>query len=514
MQYIKAKNRQLFCGDTPIVLKGFGLGGWLLPEGYMWKFFTKCDRPRRIEQMILDLCGKDYAERFWPQYYSRYITEKDIRFIAGQGFNSVRLPINARHYTEHLPYIDALIQWCREYGVYVIIDMHAAPGGQTGQNIDDTENDSPELFTKEKYRKELVVLWKDIAARYADEPAVAGYGLLNEPLPDFWSQYKEALMPLYDELIAAIREIDQKHMIILEGTHWSSDFSVFDHWQPSGGEDNLLLEFHKYWNNPDKDSIQSFLDRREKMNLPLFMGEGGENNGNWYTGAFPLYERLNISWSFWSYKKMSNTNSRISFPVPDGWQKLLDYLDGGEKQSASEAIAIFDGFLNAVTDTTVNTPVINALKREAPVSIPCEFYDGFEVGKPRPEGAILNVQDTVNIQFADGHKGMPDYKRYNGEPQPESENLVVILQEKEWLEYRIHVPEDKSYWITVRTQSAAGMLELTCGDFSQLFLSCETAGRFSCRLPLKEGWYTIRLICKEGKAALDTIEISEAERLK
>lgn len=506
MNYIQAKGKQLYSGEEPVLLRGFGLGGWLLPEGYMWKFYTKCDRPRRIEEMITELCGQDYADTFWTRYCDRYITKSDVALIASEGFNSVRLPINARHYREHLPYIDALIDWCREYGVYVILDMHAAPGGQTGQNIDDTENDMPELFTEEKYRMELISLWRDIAARYRDEPVVAGYDLLNEPLPDWWSRYNVLLMPLYGELIASIREIDTNHLIILEGAHWASDFSVFADWEPPAGETNLLLQFHKYWNNPDAASLEPFLAQRDRLGLPLFMGEGGENNSDWYTGAFPLYERLGISWSFWSYKKMDNTNSPISFPVPEGWQRLLAYLDGGEAPSKAEAAGIYDRFLDATTDTSVNTQVLKALKREAPLAIPCEFYDGFSVAKPHKPGAELNAQDHVNIIFADGHRGIPDYKRYNGEPQPDSENIIVLLEQNEWLEYRFTAPESRSYTIDVTTLPAEGVLEIRCGDVSQSY-TCNNADSLSCSVLLEEGPHTVRLHCKEGKAALDTVGI-------
>ena len=41
-----------------IYLKGVGLGNWLLPEGYMWKFGGLGDRPRKIEKLVSDLLGE------------------------------------------------------------------------------------------------------------------------------------------------------------------------------------------------------------------------------------------------------------------------------------------------------------------------------------------------------------------------------------------------------------------------------------------------------------------------
>ena len=65
-----------------IYLKGVGLGNWLLPEGYMWKFGNLGDRPRKIEKVIVDLIGNEKAQNFWKAYRQNYITEADIKRIA------------------------------------------------------------------------------------------------------------------------------------------------------------------------------------------------------------------------------------------------------------------------------------------------------------------------------------------------------------------------------------------------------------------------------------------------
>src|SRR6185312_6980364 len=149
-----------------IYLKGVGLGNWLLPEGYMWKFGGLGDRPRKIEKVVADLVGNEKAERFWRAYRQNYITEADIQRIAEVGFNCVRLPVNARLLLTEgenpvfieggFQLIDSLVSWCKKHKVYIILDMHAAPGGQTGANIDDSRNDVPELFIDKKYQDELV----------------------------------------------------------------------------------------------------------------------------------------------------------------------------------------------------------------------------------------------------------------------------------------------------------------------------------------------------------------------
>ncbi|MBK7635287.1 MAG: cellulase family glycosylhydrolase [Saprospiraceae bacterium] len=141
-----------------VFLKGVGLGNWLLPEGYMWKFGKLGDRPRTIEKVISELIGKEKSVEFWKVYRNNYITEDDIKRIAELGFNSVRPALNSRlfltegenpvYVEEGFLLIDNLISWCKKYGIYVIIDMHGAQGGQTGANIDDSPNNLPELLLK------------------------------------------------------------------------------------------------------------------------------------------------------------------------------------------------------------------------------------------------------------------------------------------------------------------------------------------------------------------------------
>lgn len=520
VNFIRRKDRFLFCGEQLIRLRGFGLGGWLLPEGYMWKLYTKCDRPRRMENLIEELCGREYAELFWEKYYSSYITENDIRLIADQGFNSVRLPLNARHLYEHqngkirwkeagFSSINLLIEWCRKYEIYIILDMHGAPGGQTGTNIDDSENDQPELFIKRQYQLDLIDLWTEIAARYANEPIIAGYDLLNEPLPNWFSSYNDQVVPLYKELIQAIRSVDNHHLIIMEGVHWATDFSIFDSVEVEKLDDNVLLQFHKYWSPPDQESLQYFLDYSKKLNLPLFMGEGGENNLMWYSAIFPLYDRLNISWSFWTYKKMDCTNSPVSFIIPPGWEQLIEYIEGKRMLSKQEATEIFNHFLQCIQTPTIHHSVFQSLQCQAPVRIHCEFYGDYSINRPRQRGANLRSVDPVNILFENGKEAVPDYKRYGGEAEPVEENVIVKIHEGESLTYEFKTDKaSESIQFSIRAQGK-GKLQLTCeNEQSTRNVGSEWSYvTFPTFIIEEKGSHGLNIQCSEGSLNLDYIDI-------
>lgn len=509
MKFLSIENGIICQGSEPIILRGMGLGGWLLPEGYMWKFYTKCDRPRRIEALIEKLCGPEYAKAFWKRYYGSYITEKDIAWIAGQGLNSVRIALNARHLffidsrgniqfePDTLWYVDQCVRWCKKYEIYLFLDMHGAPGGQTGQNIDDSEKDIPELFTDEKNQDALVEMWRLLARRYESEPTVGGYDLLNEPLPEWNSQYNHLLLPLYRRLIKAIREIDTRHVIILEGVHWATDFSVFDGFTKEEAADNIVLQFHKYWSNPDEESITQFIKVGKRLNVPLWMGEGGENNCQWYTYAFPMYERLGIGWCFWSYKKMEIPNSPVTFAQPMQWNKIINYLDGKEQPDVTVAQEIFDDFLSCVEHGEYHIEVINALLRRPPVEIPAAAYDEECIISERREGAHFRASSRATLCFFDGHTGEVDWSKVGGEPQPMEQCILLCLQKGDSVGYRIEAETAEKIVVNVVSKDA--------GTLRIRDVAAETNKEYVIDMPEDK---TIWITCEDNEVRIDHLMIS------
>lgn len=514
--FLTCRSAEVCCGETPVLLRGFGLGGWLLPEGYMWQMEGTIDRPRRMEQLIESLCGEEYASSFWKRYEGCYITRTDIEWIASLGFNSVRLPINARRFfrfidnkaefqTETLQHVDDLIDWCREFGIYVVLDMHAAPGGQTGQNIDDSENDQPELFRNAIYQDQLCSAWTLLAARYAHEPVVAAYDLLNEPLPDFFSQYNDGVLPLYRRLIAQIRAKDQNHIIMLEGAHWATDFSVLDDMTPEeAARAQIVLQFHRYWSAPDAESLERYRAVARRLDVPLYLGESGENNLDWYTAMFPVCDRLNIGWSFWSYKKMNCQNSPVTFARPAGWDQLMEQIHGCLTLSKEQAQEIFDAFLDCIRHPIYNHAVMCALTRTPPVVLPCEAFDESRITSPRIAGAVLRMQEQANLLFRDGHHGEPDYRRLKGESQPESETIVVRLKQGDAIGFYVNMNSAPTSGRLVAYGD--GILELSCnGDVLTTTRTQKDAIAFQIN---QTGKVQLRIFCTQGEVDADRIELN------
>jgi endoglucanase len=342
--FVHTQAEELVDGEgQPVFLRGINLGNWFEVEGYMFHFDDGPQAPREIEDLTTELLGPAKAEEFWRRWRANYITEADVDRLHAMGFNSVRVPLHWKFFTsedaEGFKLLDQLVEWARKDGIYVILDMHCAPGGQTGANIDDSFG-YPWLYTSREALDETVAMWKRIAAHYRNNPTVLGYDLLNEPLPN-WPKlqvFKRELVPVYMKIAAGIRQVDHNHVLILGGANWDSDFGVF-----SGAFDpNMMFTFHKYWTETtDKSVIQPYLDFRHEHHVPVWLGESGENKDAWVEGFRKTLEDNGVGWAFWTYKRMDDTPCVVTFDRPVHWGEIVAYaklpggLGGAEKRLAA-----------------------------------------------------------------------------------------------------------------------------------------------------------------------------------
>jgi len=307
-------------------LRGTSLGNWMVPEGYMFGLEGGPQSPREIETYFNELIGPAEAAQFWQAYRESYVTEEDIRYLSQTGVNSIRIPFHYKFFApgneEGFALLDRVVGWAEKYHLYVVLDMHCAPGGQTGANIDDSWG-YPWLYESEASQAMTVAIWKRIAEHYRDNPAVLGYDLLNEPIPHFpvLQKYNSLLEPIYKRITAAIRTVDTNHLIILGGAQWDSNFAVFG----APFDSNLMYTFHKYWTAPTEDVIQSYLDFRNRYNVPIWLGESGENTDAWIHNFVQVLEKDEIGWAFWPYKKMNSPSSFVTWQKPAYWDEIVAY---------------------------------------------------------------------------------------------------------------------------------------------------------------------------------------------
>jgi hypothetical protein len=336
-----------------VLLRGIGLGGWMLQEPYMFQLSDVAGTQTEIKAKISQLIGQKNCDEFYTRYLDNMITEKDIEALKKWGFNSIRLPMHFNLFT--LPIdkepvkgqntwletgfklTDNLLSWCKKNNIYLILDLHATPGGQGNDKpIADIDTLKPRLWESEANQNKTIALWKKLAERYKDEEWIGGYDLINET--NYKLEGNESLKKLFTEITKEIRVVDRKHIIFIEGNQFANDFTgLTPPW-----DNNMVYSFHKYWNPTTVETIQKYLDMREKYNAPLWMGESGENNNEWFKAAVNLFETNNIGWSWWTIKKIGSESSLMTISKPAGYQKIIDFWAGkGPKPTAEEAKATF-----------------------------------------------------------------------------------------------------------------------------------------------------------------------------
>ena len=487
-----------------VILRGIGLGGWMLQEGYMLRL-NKDGQQYRIRQRIEVLLGKEKTQEFYDAWLSNHTTKSDIDSLHAWGFNSVRLPMHYRLYTlpvENEPVAgrntwltkgfaltDSLIAWCKANDIYVILDLHAAPGGQGNDvNISDRDPSKPSLWQSEADRQKTIALWRRLAERYANEPTVAAYDMLNEPNWGFEDTLKDRnglneqknmpLKQLLKDITQAIREVDKKHIVIIEGNGWGNNYNgMMGPW-----DDNMVMSFHKYWNNNDLKSIQHILNYREKYNVPVWLGETGENSNTWFTEAILLLESNNIGWSWWPLKKLGNNNP-LQIRSNANYDALVDYWNGKTDRSPLAANA-YKGLLELAAyskceKNIVHRDVIDAMIRQ-PFSNESKPFQtnnissntlllavNYDLGI---NGVAYYDMDTANYRISTGKEstgnrgrayrndGVDIYK----EASLQENYYVGHIENGEWLQYTVNITEAGKYRLifTGAAENDNGMISI------------------------------------------------------
>ncbi len=335
--FVRIQGKELVTPDGErLFIRGTNLGNWLNPEGYMFGF-SKTNSPRMIHEMFCQLVGEDATADFWEDIKDNYITRADIDFIASTGANTIRLPFHYKLFTDEdymgrasahdgFERIDSVVEWCRANRLYLILDMHDAPGGQTGDNIDDSYG-YPWLFESERAQRKFRDIWGRLAARYADEPVILGYELINEPIAHYFDNKEDLnarLEAVHKMAVAEIRRHDSNHIILLGGSQWNGNFEPFSDWTY---DDRIMYTCHRYGGDPTPEAIGAIIAFRDKTGLPMYMGEIGHNTDEWQAAFVRTLEDNNIGYTFWPYKKLGDSCMN-GIPRPEGWDAVVEFAEG------------------------------------------------------------------------------------------------------------------------------------------------------------------------------------------
>ncbi len=524
--YLRTEGRNIVNNDGIILLDGWGVGNWLVPEGYMWLSDgrTDFDRPRRIEHVIEDLTGHEYAVDFWKNFRDNFVTYQDIKAMAEIGCNSIRIPINWRILMEEekgtkwnedgFLLLDRCIRWCTKCGLYVFLDLHAAPGGQTGANIDDSLNNMPGLYTDQDAEDKCVALWGKLADRYSRNETVGGYDLLNEPIcppHDGVNNdgYIPKLMSVYKRIIAEIRKTDTKHMITVEGTHWATDLTMFD----KKIDDNMVLHIHRYAEKPEISSLKQYIKKSMELDVPLWVGETGENNNEWCAAYCHLLRQCGIGYNLWPWKKMETGNSFCSVRKPEGYERIFEYLDHGKKLCRTDAQKILNEVLENIKycNCELHPEIMNHVRRIPPFEMYAVDFDEFP-GK----GVSFS---GINGNCRTGYRDECGMRLVTVSPKRKPlfafdsmwDRYAIKLGENEFVEYSLGgISCTILIKITVKTAGGDAAVRISSGTEMHDITADNTNNAVSCRIRLNND-RVIRIETLKGCIVLRKIMFGTAE---
>lgn len=333
--FLKTKNTQIVnSGGQPIFLRGVNLGGWLMMEAYF--LHTPNYPEKKFRKEFSEHLGAKALAEFDRAFRNSFVQEKDIKIIASFGFNCLRVPFHYRcvenkpyeFKAEGLRYLDWIVRLGKKYKLYIILDLHAAPGSQNHDWHADSSGPA-EFWLKKEYRKRAVAVWEFLADRYKNEEYLAGYDILNEAVTDDTKTLNE----FYKEVIAAIRRVDKNHILFIEGNRWAQDLTCLAAIQ----DDNYALSVHAYepieftahfiphlvypmtghprkWNKEaSRKLLATYASAAQKYSIPIYVGEFGVNYRNnyygedlWLKDMLELYEEFGFHWTYWTYKAVKS----------------------------------------------------------------------------------------------------------------------------------------------------------------------------------------------------------------
>ncbi len=469
-----------------LILRGLGTGNWMLQEGYMMQSADIAPTEWQFRKKLIETMGVERTNQFYTRWHDNHFRKIDVDSMARWGFNSVRPALHYKIFTlpiEDEPVqgqhtwledgfvrLDSLVAWCAANKMYVMFDMHGAPGGQ-GKDaaIADYDASKPSLWESELNKQKFIALWRKIAERYANNPWVAGYDLLNETNWTFPEGNNSQMMDLYQRTTRAIREVDNNHMVVIGGNWFSNDFSgLTPPW-----DNNMVYTFHKYWTYNNTASIQWVLDLRNATNCPIWLGETGENSNTWFTDCIELMETNNIGWAFWPVKKTginnvlrANTNSDYT-ALLNSWKGNGPAFTAEQTFNAVMTFADNHRFENCiiqhdVIDAMIRQPLTNATKAYKNRAVGDVFfavdYDLGRQGYAYNDKVVANYHLSEDGKFGTWNNGW-NYRSDGVDIEKNNDETsngfhVGWIEDGEWLQYTFSNSEAMTYNLILRYASA------------------------------------------------------------
>lgn len=476
-------------------LRGVNLGNWLQLEFWMMNQNMSnssgiVNDQCTLEGTLTSRFGQAEKERLMGAFRDSWITARDFDIIKSMGMNVVRVPFYfSLVEDETTPYklrpdawkhLDFAINEAEKRGMYVILDLHGAVGGQAGAGEQhDGCVGAAQMWTNTQYRDRTKWLWDMVASRYRGRNAVAAYDLLNEP----WGTDAATMASFAYELFNVVRAKDPEHVIILPGHN--SGIDAYGN-PASRGLSNVALGMHFYpglwgWNEVQGAANQANVhanwlhcsvsgtgetcdwnNRITGLNTPFIIGEfqpwalTGTYSGQTTRKTYDIYSMYGWAATSWAYKTVSfggSNGDTSSWP----WGMVTNSSSGGamgsinvSTASSAQIESYFRSFASQALVRNENVATWMNWKPAAGARIEAEMFathQGMRMETSTDAGGGFNVSNTDN---------------------------------GDWMSYPINVPRTGWYNLQFRVASA-----YTGGQFA---LSRNAADLVLVNVPNTGGW--------------------------
>lgn len=429
-----------------ILLRGINAGGWFVQE--LWMCPTQetgtVQDQKTIESTLISRFGEEKANELLNVYYDNFWTIKDFDNCQEMGMNCLRLPIwyyniidrNGEVREDAFDRIDWFVSEAGKRGMYVIIDMHGAPGSQNDRDHSGDINSNKSLWQGPDavYNQNLLIqIWELIARHYNGNPIVAGYDLLNEPYCAAGEYTDSTVWDLYDRTYDAIRKIDKNHVIIMEGTWEPYNLPNPDRY----GWSNVMYEYHCYnydsLTNPEDQlaTVKRKMQAIQMMdyNVPSYIGETSffSNPESWKKCLAELNSH-DISWTLWTYKVTGNGDNSwgiYNMPISSADVATESFESIKAKwQACNTENAVENREIKPIVENFIfYSPSQTKIGGAAISSVPNQVYTGREIkpsltvklnGKVLVKGTDYTVRYTNNIQCGTAQAVITGAGNYDG----------------------------------------------------------------------------------------------------
>lgn len=403
-----------------VILRGCNIGNWLLLEMWMWDQAGISDQ-QQLVKVLETRFGPAEARKLLDLYRQQDIGARDFEIIRSFGFNLARIPFDYQLLMDDdqplvlrpdaFRWLDRAVALAKAAGVYVILDLHGAPGRQSVNHCTG-ESDQNRLWWEAARQEQTIWLWREIAKHYVGESTIAGYDLLNEPFGDYHTDaHVQPLVKLMGEVHDAIRTVDEHRVIFFAGPFqgvevyglpaergWKN-VGFTEHFYPGLFGSSPTMETHAQMINQQLPHRAAWL---EKAAAPFLAGEfnvpvdaiGGPHMTRRYYDEFAKYGWASTLWSYKGLRHAGGKDRNAWFMVQNNEPfPIIDFMTA----THDEIMKHFNW--HGTMEYAVNERLRSAMLEENPVQLalakPAPRLKTAPASQPLPGWDAADIGDAL-----------------------------------------------------------------------------------------------------------------------